>query len=71
LIESFKEADKNIQIQGAAKSNDDVAEFLRRLSLSVFFKDVHPVSTVQSSTTSAEGGGVKFVKFDLVAAANF
>ena len=45
-----------------AKSNEDVAEFLKRLNSSVFFSDVNLDSTSQVS-----GRTVKFVNFGLSA----
>jgi type IV pilus assembly protein PilN len=65
-LEAFDEDHKRVRIRGAAKSNEDVAEFLKRLNLSVFFAEVNPESTLQSSsggTTSA----VKYVNFNLSA----
>jgi hypothetical protein len=42
-----------------------VAEFLKRLNLSVFFTEVHPESTTQSASTGSTS--VKFVNFNLSA----
>jgi type IV pilus assembly protein PilN len=42
---SFKEVDRNVTITGVGKSNEDVAEFLRRVTLSRYFTDVKLVKT--------------------------
>ncbi len=44
-ITTFKEAERNVVIQGFGKTNDDVAEFLRRLTVSKYFENVHLVRT--------------------------
>jgi type IV pilus assembly protein PilN len=64
-LESFDEDHKSVRIRGAAKSNEDVAEFLKRLNLSVFFTEVRPESTLQSN--SGGTGSVKYVNFNLSA----
>jgi type IV pilus assembly protein PilN len=42
---SFRETDRNVSISGFGKTNDDVAEFLRRLTVSKFFTDVKLIRT--------------------------
>jgi len=66
-LETFDEDHKKVRIRGAAKSNEDVAEFLKRLNLSVFFTEVNPESTSQNSVGPASSS-VKFVNFNLSAA---
>lgn len=44
-ITSFKENERKVAIQGFGKTNDDVAEFLRRITASKFFTDVTLVRT--------------------------
>jgi type IV pilus assembly protein PilN len=61
-MEAYSEEQKHVRIRGAAKSNEDVAEFLKRLNSSVFFSDVNLDSTNQVS-----GRTVKFVNFSLSA----
>ncbi len=62
-IDTFdEEAGRRVRVRGAAKSNEDVAEFLKRLNLSVFFADVNPESTNQASS-----GTVKYVNFNMSA----
>ncbi len=61
-IESYVENRQKVKIRGAAKSNEDVAEFLKRLNASVFFKDVNLDATAQASR-----GPVKYVNFGLSA----
>lgn len=69
-LESVEEDSKKLRIKGMAKSNDDVAEFLKRLNLSVFFSDVNPESTTQSQTGS-QASAVKYVTFNLSATVTF
>jgi type IV pilus assembly protein PilN len=67
-LESFEEDHKKARIKGAAKSIEDVAEFLKRLNLSVFFADVALESTNQVLAGSgAAGNSVKYVTFNMTA----
>src|SRR3982750_4459558 len=66
-LDTFDEDHKKVKIKGAAKSNEDVAGFLKRLTLSVFFADVTPESTNQG-VTGGVGSTVKYVTFNLSAA---
>ena len=59
-LESYTEDRMRVKIRGSAKSNEDVAEFLKRLNSSVFFKDVNLDATAQAAK-----GSVKFVNFGL------
>lgn len=59
-LESYTEDKLRVKIRGSAKSNEDVAEFLKRLNASVFFKNVNLDATAQASK-----GPVKFVNFGL------
>jgi len=61
-LDSYTENKLEVKIRGAAKSNEDVAEFLKRLNSSVFFKDVNLDATAQASK-----GSVKYVNFGLSA----
>lgn len=62
-MDTFEEAQRKVRIRGAARTNEDVAEFLKRLQLSVYFLDVTP-----ESTTQVQGGaGAKHVAFNLTA----
>ena len=61
-MEGYAEDQRHVRIRGAAKSNEDVAEFLKRLNSSVFFSDVNLDSTNQVS-----GRAIKFVNFSLSA----
>lgn len=71
-LDSFEEAQGKVRIRGSAKTNEDVAEFLKRLQLSIFFSDVTPESTTQVSENT-QGGvnnlSVKHVSFNLTAKA--
>lgn len=61
-LTSFAEDSRNCVIDGFGKSNEDVAEFLRRLSLSDLFSEV----TLDSTKVEAETGtGTPLVKFQL------
>ena len=61
-LTAFQEKERMVRIDGSAKSNEDVAEFLKRLQLSVFFGEVKVQSTSQVVTD-----GVKHVNFSLTA----
>lgn len=61
-LDSYTEEKQKIKLRGSAKSNEDVAEFLKRLNSSVFFKDVNLDATAQASK-----GSVKYVNFGLSA----
>jgi type IV pilus assembly protein PilN len=58
----FTEDNRRVNIKGFAKSNEDIAEFLRRLALSDLFTKV----TLQATTATAESATkVAVVSFDL------
>ncbi len=61
-LDSYTENKLAVKIRGSAKSNEDVAEFLKRLNASVFFKNVNLDATAQASK-----GPIKFVNFGLSA----
>ena len=61
---SFKELDRNVQITGIGKSNDDVAEFLRRLSVSRYFSEVKLVKTEEKNDKETTGG-LSAIAFDM------
>lgn len=62
-LASFEENRQRVRIKGAAKSNEDVAEFLKRLQASIYFKNVVLESTTQ--TGGGSGTSVKHVTFNL------
>ena len=70
-LDSFEETQGKVRIKGSAKTNEDVAEFLKRLQLSIFFSDITPESTTQvdekssSSSSAAAESSVKHVTFNL------
>jgi type IV pilus assembly protein PilN len=66
-LETFDEAQRKVRIHAAARTNEDVAEFLKRLQLSVFFTDVAPESTTQVQGGDSSGGNAKHVTFTLSA----
>jgi type IV pilus assembly protein PilN len=55
-LDSFDETQRKVRIQGAGRTNEDVAEFLKRLQLSVFFGEVTPESTTQVGDNGSVGG---------------
>ncbi len=65
-LESFEEALGKLRMKGSAKSNEDVAEFLKRLQVSTFFTEVTPESTTQVAE-SVSNPGAKHVTFNLSA----
>jgi type IV pilus assembly protein PilN len=66
-LDSFEEKEGKVRIKGAAKSNEDVAEFLKRLQLSLFFSEVAPESTSQIAAAAGATTSVKHVAFNLTA----
>jgi type IV pilus assembly protein PilN len=61
-VTAFKELEGELALEGGAKSNDDVAEFLKRLDLSEFFGDVVLEETQQAVDTETR---LKYMKFSL------
>lgn len=57
-LDGFEEDQKRVKIRGAAKSSEDVAEFMKRLSASVFFGEMQFEGTSQVGA----GGGSNAVK---------
>lgn len=51
-ISSFKEENKSVTMVGVGKTNDDVAEFLRRISVSRYFQNVKLVKTEEKSVVA-------------------
>jgi type IV pilus assembly protein PilN len=59
-IDSFEETDRKCKINGFGKTNEDIAEFLRRLNISEVFDKV----TLQSTTSATDAGsGLAVVRF--------
>jgi type IV pilus assembly protein PilN len=63
-LESYEESSRKVKIRGAAKSHDDAAEFMKRLSSSVFFNGVRFENSSQSTTGSSS---VRHVTFNVSA----
>lgn len=57
---SFQERDRACNIRGAGRNNEDVAEFLRRLSLSQLFDNVVLVRTGMQNGAKGEGPVIAF-----------
>ncbi|MGZ3419125.1 MAG: PilN domain-containing protein [Polyangiales bacterium] len=57
-LTSFKELDRNVTMTGVGKTNDDVAEFLRRLQVSKYFTDVKLVKTVEKTEKDTVTGSM-------------
>jgi type IV pilus assembly protein PilN len=61
-VTSYMEKGGDLKLLGGAKSNDDVAEFLKRLDLSEFFDDV----ILQETAMAVDGPTkLKYVRFSL------
>src|SRR5262249_17431968 len=56
VITKWVEKERHVSIEGLAKSNDDVAEFLKRLQLSVYFGDVVLDESKESSSEKGISG---------------
>lgn len=67
-LTQFEETDRECRISGMGRSNDDVAEFLRRLTLSELFDSV-TLERTRSATDSETG--VPLVGFDLTCRVNY
>jgi Tfp pilus assembly protein PilN len=63
---SFQENKGNFGLSGGARSNDDVAEFLQRLSASNYFENVRLVSVSQQDGTDFD-----FVTFEVLGRINY
>jgi type IV pilus assembly protein PilN len=65
---SYEEHAHSVKIHGAAKSDEDVAEFLKRLKLSAFFSDVY----WQQTQPQTDGKlSVSYVTFDVTCKVNY
>ncbi|MFI5297903.1 MAG: PilN domain-containing protein [Polyangiales bacterium] len=67
-ITAFKESNRELALQGVGKSNDDVAEFLRRMTVSKYFDGVRLVRTderLEKDPLASGGPLVQMVSFDL------
>ena len=65
---SYSEQAHNVKIKAAAKSDEDVAEFLKRLQVSAFFSDVNWLKSSPETDTKL---GVSFVTFDVTCRVNY
>ncbi len=61
-IKEFRENDRNCRITGQGRTNEDVAEFLRRLSLSELFENVTLTRTEAQNDAET---GLAFTGFEL------
>lgn len=61
-VTDFEEQDRECRIRGEGKTNEDVAEFLRRLALSEIFEDVTLTKTEAREDREL---GLSFIGFDL------
>ena len=68
-IISYIEKDHAVTIKAGAKSDEDVAEFLKRLKLSAFFSEVYWQQT--QPQTDSKINNVAYVTFDVAARVNY
>ncbi len=61
-LKSFQEEDRECHIVGEGKSNEDIAEFLRRLAISEYFEEVTLQKSEASQTSS---GDSRMIAFDV------
>ncbi|MBL8601426.1 MAG: PilN domain-containing protein [Myxococcales bacterium] len=66
-ITELIEENRSVRISGEGRTPDDVGEFMRRLQLSVYFRDVRLDSTQAATASGPRGGGVTVQKFTIVA----
>jgi type IV pilus assembly protein PilN len=67
-ILSYEERNHQVKLKGAAKSDEDVAEFLKRLKLSAFFSNVYWQQTQPAFDTKLN---VAYVTFDVTCQVNY
>lgn len=65
---SYEERAQTVHIRGAAKSDEDVAEFLKRLKISAFFSNVYWQQTQPHFDTKLN---VSYVTFDVSCKVNY
>ncbi len=65
---SYAETSHQVKIKGGAKSDEDVAEFLKRLKISAFFSDVYWQQTKPEVDTKLN---VSYVTFDVTCRVNY
>lgn len=65
---NYGEQNHNVKIKGGAKSDEDVAEFLKRLKVSAFFSDVYWQQTKPEVDTKLN---VSYVTFDVTCRVNY
>ncbi len=70
-ITRFAELDRNVTITGFGKTNEDVAEFLRRLTVSKFFVDPKLVRTEEKVDKEPNGVTYTTISFELRAKVNY
>jgi type IV pilus assembly protein PilN len=68
-IISYQEKGGTVSLKGGAKSDEDVAEFLKRLKLSAFFSDVYWQQTQPHADT--KNSNVTYVTFDVACRVNY
>jgi len=62
-IEAFREEKRKLKINGYARTNDDLAEFLHRMNTSKHFVNVR--LNLSESVQASQMDGLKLVRFDL------
>ncbi|MBX7192924.1 MAG: PilN domain-containing protein [Sandaracinaceae bacterium] len=67
-LTSFEEEARHVEIHGAGRTNEDVAEFLRRLTLSDLFGEVTLTKTEAAQDT---GTHLDVINFELAATVNY
>jgi len=67
---SFKEENRVVAINGIGKTNDDVAEFMRRLNVSRYFDDVKLVKT-EEKRDHDQTADLPAIAFDMRAKVNY
>jgi type IV pilus assembly protein PilN len=65
---TYEEKDRQVKMKVGAKSDEDVAEFLKRLKLSAFFSEVYWQQTQPQHDTK---NNVSFVNFDVTCRVNY
>ncbi len=61
-LTAFEEEDRSCRVTGEGKTNEDIAEFIRRLSLSDLFDEV---ALTKTTMTEHKEAGVELISFEL------
>jgi Tfp pilus assembly protein PilN len=71
-LTKFSEKDHAVEIDGGARSSDDIAEFVKRLGVSVYFQNPRTTTITKQSEPLFQGGpSVDYLAFIVTATVNY